>query len=50
MKLFYRLLLWMAEFELAMALAAPMRNPERIQQLEDDVNRWELALSKEEMK
>lgn len=45
---FYRVLLWASELELALALAAPARNPRHVKACEDDVSRWELELFKRE--
>ena len=43
MKAFYALLLWLAEFELAIARSTG-RNPADIQTLQADVDRWQHAL------
>ena len=43
MKAFYSLLLWMAEFELAVARSTG-RNPDSIRSLQADVARWQHAL------
>lgn len=43
MKLFYSFLLWMAQFELAIARSTG-RDPASIQALQSDVDRWQHAL------
>jgi hypothetical protein len=43
MKLFYTLLLWLAEFDLAIARSTG-RNPDHIRALQADVDRWQHAL------
>lgn len=48
MKLFYSLLLWLAEFELAIARSTG-RNPANVHALQSDVDRWQHALLMLEM-
>ena len=48
MKAFYSLLLWMAEFELAVARSTG-RNPDNIRALQADVDRWQHALLMQEL-
>lgn len=43
MKLFYTILLWAAEFELAIARSTG-RNPDSIYALQSDVDRWQHAM------
>jgi hypothetical protein len=43
MRAFYSVLLWLAEFELAIACSTG-RNPAQITALQADVDRWEHAL------
>lgn len=44
MRTLYELMLWYYSFSLAIAEAAPVRNPARIEALRADVRRWKDAL------
>jgi hypothetical protein len=46
---FYRIMLWLAEFELAIALSTG-RNPKHLEALRADVTRWERALEDAEIR
>ena len=48
MSLFYRLLLAMAEFDIAIARSTG-RNPAQIAAIQADIDRWELALLQREI-
>lgn len=50
MRIFYALMIGMIEFELALAVSAPVRNAKHIQQLNDDLAKWRLDLFKWEHK
>jgi len=43
-RLFYATLLWLTRFELAIAKAAPVRNPANITALKADEMKWEREL------
>ena len=49
MKLFYAMLLWTSEFELAIARSAPEKNMEHIAALLHDIERLELLAKRLEM-
>ena len=40
------MMIGMSEFELALAISAPVRNAKHVQQLNDDLAKWRLALFK----
>jgi hypothetical protein len=44
MKTFYSLMLWLTQFEIAIAKAAPIRNADYIRALKHDEMRWEKEL------
>ena len=48
MKIVYSLLLWLAEFELAVARSTG-RDPANVQALQADVSRWQHALLMQEL-
>ena len=46
----YSILLWLSDRELAIALAAPVRNPKHIELLRGDVARWDRAVEDAEIR
>jgi hypothetical protein len=44
MRTVYVFLLWLAEFELQIALSAPVLNPKNIKSIEGDIERWSDAI------